>query len=162
MPAFYYTQTDAFLYGGEAGFHVHPLKWLHLEGSYSNTFGQDANSNDLPLIPSQKINAEIRTSFAFRKVLDKLSFYLQEQYSFAQNRIAAYETSTDDYNLLNAGLIFEFRFNRQNIFFNVAVQNILNEKYYDHLSRYKEDGTNNMGRNFRFQLSVPLQTALKN
>ncbi|MDR1878794.1 MAG: TonB-dependent receptor, partial [Bacteroidales bacterium] len=35
MPAFYYTQTDAFLYGGEAGFHVHPLKWLHLEGSYS-------------------------------------------------------------------------------------------------------------------------------
>ncbi|GHU63420.1 TonB-dependent receptor [Bacteroidia bacterium] len=157
LPVYHYTQADASLYGGEAGFHFHPhpLDWLHLEGSYSNTFGKNASNNALPLMPSQKINATVRAGFSRNKIIRHFSVYLQEQYSFAQNRIAEYETPTDAYNLVSAGLKFEFRFGKRAILFNTAVNNLFNEVYYDHLSRYKYDGIYNRGRNINFRVSLP-------
>jgi iron complex outermembrane receptor protein len=168
LPVFYYAQADARLYGGEVGFHFHPhpLDWLHVEGSYSNTFGEKTDHRDLPLMPAQKLNATVRANFSpensTNKIVRKFSAYLQEQYSLAQNRIAEYETSTPAYNLVNAGLAFEFQFGKQKINLNAAVNNIFNEVYYDHLSRYKQDGIYNMGRNLSFRLSLPFQSALSN
>ena len=115
IPVFNYTQTDAGLYGGEAGFHLHPLDRLHIEGSYGGVFGQDDGHNHLALMPSQKINAMVGTSFSFDDgkkrhtvSLRKFSAYVQNRYSFAQNRVADNETPTPDYNLLNTGIVFEF------------------------------------------------------
>jgi iron complex outermembrane receptor protein len=160
LPVFHYAQADAYLYGGEAGFHFHPHSsdWLHVEGSYSNTFGEKADRQDLPLMPSQKLNATVRANFSpensTNKILRKFSAYLQEQYSFAQNRVAEYETPTPAYNLVNAGLAFEFQCYKQKINFNAAVNNIFNEVYYDHLSRYKQDGIFDRGRNLSLKVGV--------
>ncbi|MDR2410454.1 MAG: TonB-dependent receptor [Bacteroidales bacterium] len=158
-----YVQNDAFLYGGEAGFHFHPhpWDWLHVEGTYNCAFGQNTKFNYLPLMPSQKINAIIRASFSWKKVLHKFSVYIQEQYSFTQNQIAEYEELTKDYNLINAGVSFDFKAGKQHILFSVAVNNIFNETYYDHLSRYKQDGIYNMGRNLNVQLGLPFQFFFK-
>ncbi|KAA6321893.1 putative TonB-dependent receptor [termite gut metagenome] len=162
QPVYYYSQTNAYLYGGETGFHFHPhpLDWLHLEGSYSNTFGEKTNHQDLPLMPSQKINATVRARFSGNKIIHIFSIYLQEQYSFAQNRIDEYETSTGVYNLVNAGVSFGFQFGKQTILFNTAINNLFNKAYYDHLSRYKQDGIYNMGRNFNFRLSLPFRGSI--
>ena len=163
IPVFNYTQNDAFLYGGEAGFHLHPhpLDWLHLETSYSNTFGQDVHHTNLALMPSQKINAMVGANFSFKKPLKKFSIFLQNQYSFAQNRVAENETKTSDYNLLNAGFTFEFGVKSQKILLNFATNNLLNETYYDHLSRYKIDEIYNMGRSFNVKIVVLLSGKLK-
>ncbi|KAA6317138.1 hypothetical protein EZS27_032660, partial [termite gut metagenome] len=159
FPVYHYTQADAYLYGGEVGFHLHPhpLDWLHLEGSYSNTFGTDKEHNDLPLIPSQKIHTTVNAVFSGKKAIRKISMYLHNQYSLAQNRVAGYETATPAYNLFNAGLALEVEWNKQKLLFNVTVNNLFNEEYYDHLSRYKTDGIYNIGRNFNFRLNIPLQ-----
>lgn len=163
IPVFNYTQTGAYLYGGEAGFHLHPhpWDWLHIEGSYGSTFGQDTRYNYLALMPSQKINTMVSTNFSFEKALKKFSVYVQNQYSFAQNRIADNETPTSDYNLLNAGFMLEFGIKAQKIQLNVSVNNLLNETYYDHLSRYKVDGIYNMGRSFNAKLLILLSGKLK-
>jgi iron complex outermembrane receptor protein len=163
MPVFHYTQTDAFLYGGEAGFHLHPhpWDWLHIEGSYSSTFGQDTRHNYLAWIPSQKINATVSANFSFKKGIKKFSVYLQNQYSFAQNRVADNETSTPAYNLLNAGVLFDFGIKSQKIQLNIAANNLLNETYYDHLSQYKLNEIYNKGRSFNVKISVPLEFALQ-
>ena len=162
---FNYLQHNARLYGGEAGFHLHPhpLDWLHIEASYSSAFGQDDAANYLALMPSQKIKAMIGASFSFDEVkkqravsLQKLSVYLQDYYSFTQNRLADNEIFTPDYNLLNAGFTFEFGIKSQPVQLNILVNNILNDTYYDHLSRYKAAGIFNMGRSFHVKLSVPL------
>ncbi len=155
LPVYYFAQTDAYLYGGEAGFHLHPhpLHWLHLEGSYSSTFGQDTDHRDLPLIPSQKLNATVRASLTGKKMIEKFSVYIHDQYSLAQNRVAEYETTTGSYNLVNAGLALECKVNKQKVLLNVAVNNIFDKAYYDHLSRYKADGIYNMGRNMTVRLS---------
>jgi iron complex outermembrane receptor protein len=158
VPVFSYAQNDAFLYGGEAGFHFHPhpLDWLHIKGSYGGAFGQDTRHNDLALMPSQKINAMLSASFSSGKILKKFTVYMQNQYSFAQNRIAGNELPTPGYNLLNAGIIVEFGTESQPVQLNISANNLLNETYYDHLSRYKANGIYNIGRSFNVKISVPM------
>jgi iron complex outermembrane receptor protein len=165
IPVFNYVQADAFLYGGEAGFHLHPhpLDWLHIDSSYGGVFGQDNQHNRLALMPSQKINTTFSASFPSRNVktrsvlsLRKTSVYLQNRYSFAQNRVAENEAPTPAYSLLNAGLVLELGIMSQELQLDMAVNNLLNETYYDHLSRYKADGIYNMGRNLNIRIRLPL------
>ncbi len=162
LPVYNYTQTDACLFGGEAGFHYHPhpLDWLHLQASYATTYGQDTHKNDLPLMPSSKINSMISANFSWEKVLSKFSVFAQYQYSFKQNHIATYETPTDAYSLVNAGVHFEFNVYKQNISFDTSVNNLFDTVYYDHLSRYKAEGIYNIGRNVVFKLSIPISVKL--
>jgi len=57
-----YSQTNAVLYGGEAGIRFHPasLPWLQVEGAYSSVVGKQNNGDFLPFIPAHKIRYEIR------------------------------------------------------------------------------------------------------
>ncbi|KAA6348100.1 putative TonB-dependent receptor [termite gut metagenome] len=164
LPVYHYAQADAYLYGGEAGFHFHPhpLDWLHIETSYSNTFGTDQTHHDLPLMPSQKLNTTVAASFAGKKALRKISVYLHNQYSLAQHQVAASETTTPAYDLFSMGVTCEMELpvgaaHMLPLHFNVAVNNLFNEVYYDHLSRYKAEKIYNMGRNFNLSLNIPLQ-----
>ena len=163
ISVFNYAQHDAFLYGGETGFHFHPhpLDWLHIEGSYSATFGQNAQHKYLALMPSQKINAMVSASFSFKKALKKFSVYLQNQYSFAQNRVSNNELPTPDYYLLNAGFAFDFGIKSQKIAISASANNLLNKAYFDHLSRYKVDDIYNIGRSFNVKIAILLSNKLK-
>jgi iron complex outermembrane receptor protein len=160
LPVYRYVQGNSFLYGGEAGFHFHPhpWDWLHFGGSYSSTLGQNTNHEHLPLMPSQKLNATVRASFPGKKTIQNFSIYMQERYSFAQNQTASFETPTPAYNLVNAGFTLDLKIDKQLILFNLSINNIFNETYYDHLSRYKQYGIYDMGRNLSFQLSLPFST----
>ncbi|MDR0798694.1 MAG: TonB-dependent receptor [Dysgonamonadaceae bacterium] len=156
FPVYNYVQGDAYLYGGEAGFHFHPhpWDWLHLEGSYSNAFGQNDERDPLPLMPSQKLNATVRIHFQDKKNVRKISFYLHGLQSFAQNRTAAYETATPAYHVVDAGALLDWKLAKQTIRLNVAANNLFNAQYYDHLSRYKQEGIYNIGRNFVARVSL--------
>jgi iron complex outermembrane receptor protein len=162
LPVYYYRQANVYLFGGETGFHFHPhpLDWLHLQASYSNTYGQDTYNQDLPLMPSSKINSTASANFSGEKAIRKFSIFLQYQYSFKQNHIAEYETPTDAYSVTNAGIYVEFKINRYRLLANAAVNNLFNKCYYDHLSRYKTEEIYNMGRNIVFKLTIPVDVAL--
>ncbi|MDR0511159.1 MAG: TonB-dependent receptor [Rikenellaceae bacterium] len=158
-PVYQYVQSDACLFGGEAGFHLHPhpWDWLHLEGSYSGTFGRDDDGRPLPLMPMQRLNLTVRAAFSgFGNVVREFSVYVRERYSLAMNRIAAYETATPGYNLLGAGLSLDLTLGGRKVQLDATVDNLLNVAFYDHLSRYKSLGINSMGRNFTFGLRLPL------
>ncbi|MDR0829317.1 MAG: TonB-dependent receptor [Prevotellaceae bacterium] len=159
---FDYVQNSAILYGGEAAFHFHPhpVDWLHFDGSYSATFGENVGAEralPLPLMPSQKIKLTLQGNFKFKKILTNFSVFLNYQYSFAQNRIAVYEVQTPDYHLFNCGMDFDFLFGKQKLFLNISANNIFNQKYFDHLSRYKTEGILNIGRNFIVKITVPFE-----
>jgi iron complex outermembrane receptor protein len=155
----YFNYIRHFIYLQPAGFHFHPhpWDWLHFESSFANTFGQNVKRNDLPLMPSQKLNVTIRANISGEKVIRKFSIWLQEQYSLAQNRVAAYEEPTPAYHLLNAGLSLDLKAGKQKMLLSATLNNILNETYYDHLSRYKQERIYNMGRNVNLQLNLLLQ-----
>lgn len=162
-PVFEYLQTNAFLYGGELGFHYHPHKihWLHLESNLSTVIAEDRNGNPLPLIPQTRINSTIRTEFTHKGKVRLKNVFAQHIYKFRQERTGLFETETNDYNLINLGLNFEIRTKNNPIEITTGVNNLLNTKYLDHLSRFKTLEIPNQGINFYIGMKVKLSKELK-
>ena len=76
---------------------------------------------------------------------------------FEQNKIAENETSTPAYALINATIGGDLMVGKQALKFTVGVTNLLDQQYVNHLSRLKQNGIYNMGRNIVFGLKIPFQ-----
>ncbi len=152
-----YTQSNAFLYGGEIllHFHPHPVDWLHFKSSWSYVSGKQSNGDYLPFIPAQKVKLEIelqkRKWYAFRNLYFKFS----SDFVFKQNHPAPFETPSADYILLNAGMGGDIHVKNQLITVGVFANNLLNKTYISHLSTLKDLSLNNMGRNISLVVKVP-------
>ena len=162
-PVFEYLQTNAFLYGGEIGFHYHPhnIHWLHLESNISTVIAEDKNGNPLPLIPQTKINSAIKAEFSHKGKVQLKNVFVQHIYKFLQNRTGLFETATNDYNLINIGLNLEILTKHNPIEITTGVRNLFNTKYIDHLSRFKTLEIPNQGINFFVGIKVKLNKELK-
>ena len=87
---------------------------------------------------------------------------------FKQSRVdATFETPTDGYTLLNAGIGATFKLGAQPLKLYISGNNLTNKRYYDALSRLRpgrysqEDptyGVYNMGRNITFGVYIPFGT----
>jgi iron complex outermembrane receptor protein len=163
LPVFYYRQTEANLFGGEVGFHwhPHPIDWLHIESNYSAVFAADKSWNALPLIPANKIQTTVKGEFKTKGKVKIESVFIEYIYRFSQTRIATYETSTPGYHLLNAGLVFQINSKNNNFEITAGVKNILNTKYTEHLSRFKQLGISNPGLNAYLGLRWNFHTSEK-
>ncbi len=157
-PEFEFSQTNAKLFGGEIGMHHHPhsIHWLHIDSNMSAVYAEDKNNNALPLIPQVKLNSTVSAKFNGNSKITSSSIFLQHIHKFKQDRIGQFETPTDSYNLINVGSKIEFKTNANPILFSFGINNLLNNDYIDHLSRFKEDGIPNPGINFYFELAINL------
>ncbi|MDZ7614838.1 MAG: hypothetical protein U5K51_14945 [Flavobacteriaceae bacterium] len=92
---FAYEQSDADLFGGEFGIHLHPhsLYWLHLESSFSTVTGKQANDNYLPLIPANKWANTVRGEFSGNNFLNDYYIALEVDSFFAQNKVSSFEST---------------------------------------------------------------------
>lgn len=154
-----YVQENASINGFEGGLRLHPasLKFLQLSTSYSGIQGQTERHEYLPFIPAQKLNNELRLKTDQLKKLKNAFFSIGYVYVFAQNKPNQFETSTPAYQLVNASLGAELWGNKKKLLISVSGNNLLNEVYYDHLSRFKYFGIYNIGRsicvNLKFQFN---------
>lgn len=174
---FKYVQGNARLYGFEIGMdiHPHPLDWLHFENTFSLVRGiqkdQPDSTRHLPFIPAPRLQSEVRLNFKTGSNLLRNWFTrLEVEHNFRQNRFyAAYgtETATPAYTLLNFGAGFDVPNGRKQTLLSVylAVNNIFDVAYQNHLSRLKYTAVNeatgrpgvyNMGRNISLKVIVPL------
>ncbi len=162
-PVFEYVQKNAFLYGGELGFHYHPheIHWLHLESNLSTVFAEDRNGTSLPLIPQTKLNSTVRAESIYKGKVRLKNVFIQHIYKFQQNRTGLFETLTNDYNLINIGLNLEIETKNNPIEISTGVRNVLNARYIDHLSRFKTLEISNQGINYYVGLKVMLNKELK-
>lgn len=147
---FEYVQDDAKLYGGEFGLHLHPhpADWLHFYSNFEIVIGEQDNGEYLPLIPANKWTNTVRTDFNDSRVLKNpyLNFSLES--TFAQNKVGAFETETGAYDIFNFGFGTSFDLRTFSMDVNLNVNNLFDKEYISHLSRFKNDGIQNMGRNF--------------
>ncbi|MBU2996163.1 TonB-dependent receptor [Cellulophaga baltica] len=154
-----YLQEDSKLYGGEAGIHIHPhpLDWLHFESSYQTVTGKQKNDDNLPLIPAKNITNTLRAEFTNSETwLKNSQFFVTLKSTFSQDKIASYETETDGYSLLSAGISGKMEIFNTPMDIRISGNNLLNKNYASHLSRLKYDDISNIGRNISLGLSVPL------
>lgn len=161
MEIYRFKQTNSKLYGGEAGVHFHPksIPWLHVQGNYSMVTGKQENGNYLPFIPAQKFLYEIRAEKETLAFLKHPNIWLSALTALKQVKPSTYETETDGYTLVNAGINTEIKISNQNLNIGLSVNNIFDEKYIDHLSTLKEVNLFNPGRNFALSVKVPFTYA---
>ena len=146
-------QTDAVFSGGDIAIHYHPhiAHWLHLESNLSLL----ANQDSLPFIPQNRINNTIKIDFKNENKLNLNSLSAQYIHFFDQNNVAPYETSSSAYQLINLGCTGSISV-KHKIDYSFGVNNLLNVKYIDHLSRLKTYEIPNPGRNIYIKLSLKL------
>ncbi|MGB7784868.1 MAG: TonB-dependent receptor [Salinimicrobium sp.] len=144
-----YVQNNARLYGGEAGFHLHPhpLDWLHFESSFEMVIGEQENGKALPLIPAHSVMNRLRLEMQEFSLVNDSYFSISLKSVFDQNRTGLFETSSNGYALWNAGFGGNLDLNFATLELQLSGTNLLNKTYIAHLSRLKPDGIANMGRN---------------
>ena len=155
---FKYIQDDAKLYGGEFGMHLHPhpFDWFHINSNFEFVIGKQNNGNYLPLIPANKLSNTFRVEYNNTKWLKNGFISFTVENFFHQNKISQFETSSNNYNLINLNLGGNLTFSKIQIDVNLNVNNLFNTEYISHLSRLKADGIPNIGRNFIASLSFSL------
>jgi iron complex outermembrane receptor protein len=146
---FEYIQDNAKLYGGEIGlhFHPHPLDWLHYESSFETVTGKKQNGDYLPLIPANNWNNTIRTEFKIKDWLREGFATMNFATTFNQSNISGFETKSNGYTLVNLGLGGTVKLGKTVFDINLNGNNLFDKSYIAHLSRLKNDGIPNMGRN---------------
>jgi iron complex outermembrane receptor protein len=144
-----YVQDDANLYGGEVGihFHPHPLDWLHITSSFESVTGKKQNGDNLPLIPAKKWNNALKTEFKSFKYLKNSFAVLNVEHTLNQNNPGEFETKSNDYTLVNLGFGGKVTLGKTAFDVNFNVNNLFDKNYISHLSRLKNDGIPNIGRN---------------
>lgn len=155
---FRYTQSDAKLYGGEIGVHLHPhpLDWLHIESSFETVRGERRDNQPLPLIPANRWNNTLRTEFKSGKWLTEGYARLNVSTTFDQNNVSEFETQTGGYTLINAGFGGKIKLGKTAFDASISGTNLFDRTYVSHLSRLKQDGIPNMGRNIILSVGFAL------
>lgn len=154
-PELRYAQLEnAMLFGGELMLNYQPsaVKWLQIESNLSTLYGQDVNANPVPAIPATRLLSTAKAAFDAKKNFKIRSVFIQHQHKFAQNRPSLFETNTASYGLVHMGTELDLFPDKQPITITAGVRNMFNVSYIDHLSRLKDLGIPNAGRNFYISL----------
>ncbi|MEG2560197.1 MAG: TonB-dependent receptor, partial [Acinetobacter sp.] len=144
-----YTQDQAKFYGAEAeaSYQISPIYKIGVFGDYVR--GKIDNDN-APRVPAGRLGTKVNADFG-----DGFSGSAEYSHVFQQDKIAAYETDTKSYNLLNLGVAYDGQYGRAGdyrVFLNA--NNLLDDQIYQHasfLSTIPQVGRNfTVGVNFSF------------
>jgi len=157
-PVYRYTQGNSLLKGFEFELDIHPVEALHFDNSLDYIWGGNLSSGiPLPFIPGLHLTDQLKWTFKIQKASALINPYIQAELEthFTQNRIDISETVTPGYVLLNFNIGTKLKVQNQILTFFISGTNLLDKRYYDHLSRLKEIGIYNMGRRITFGLVIP-------
>ncbi len=144
-----YTQDKARFYGAEAeaNYQVSSIYKLGVFGDYVR--GKIDNEN-APRVPAGRLGTKVNADFG-----DGFSGSAEYYHVFQQDKIAAYETDTHSYNMLNLGVAYSGQYSNvgdYRVFLNA--NNLLDDQVYQHasfLSTIPQVGRNfTVGVNFSF------------
>ena len=146
-------QTDVVFYGGDIAIHYHPhmAHWLHIESNLSLL----STEQKLPFIPQNRLNNTIKVDIKGENKLRINSLSAQYIHFFAQDNVATYESKSPSYQLINLDCTGSVSA-KHHINYSLGVNNLLNVKYIDHLSRLKTYDIPNPGRNIYVKLSLTI------
>lgn len=139
-----YVQSDATLQGFNAGTTIEKEGCFSISLDYSFLNAQREDGSWLPFTPANRylFNGKYFIHTKNQRVSNAfVSFGVNR--TQMQNHTGLYELSTPGYWLLNTGAGAEFR----SLSIVLSCNNLANQVYYDHLSRLKYYGLNDMGRN---------------
>ena len=161
LPVYAFVSGLAHLRGGELVLDVHPVHSLHLSSAFSCVFANEKGGEALPLIPAPRLFSEIKYEFTHGgQTFNNAFLSLNLDWNMAQNRfysIDGTETATPAYVLLGASAGTDVVIKGKTRFSVYLIgSNLTDKAYMPHLSRLKEAGVYNMGRNISVKVSIPI------
>lgn len=159
FPVYRFKQQNAHLTGAEVEFDITPqgkCKGLEWKEVFSTLVGKTGDGNYLPFIAPPKILSSLKYQNDINQKIKNMFGCIGLDYVFEQNKFAPLESKTKSYYLLNASFGFDVAVKRGSVNISVMGNNLLGAQYYDHLSRFKNYGIHNIGRNIQLMLRVPL------
>ena len=160
LPVYVFQSGLAHLHGGEIGFDVHPVHSLHLSSAFSCVFAREDGGDDLPLIPAPRLFSEIKWEISHDGQLFNNTFIsMNMDWTMRQDRFYGKddtETATPGYVLLgaSAGTDLVIRGKKRMSLYLIGT-NLTDAVYVPHLSRLKDIGIYNMGRNVALKVEIP-------
>lgn len=151
-----YTGAEAIFAGTEISFSIDLFPHLKYSftGEYVYTYNLDENT---PLSFSPP--ASMRNTVTWKKNQFQIH---AELYSIAsQNRVSKNERTTSGTNLINLGGNINIPIYNTMIDISLSLRNLLNTKYYNHLSFYRKVEIPEPGRNFQLSIKIPFKSKLK-
>lgn len=148
FPVFNYEQVNlAWQYGADIGFHYHPhfAHSLHLESTFSY-LNYTSKAQAFSMIPAPRWSSSLRFEPNMKGIARIENILFQFVYSLPQKNVVEFEIPTVDYGVFNFSLNTGFG-KKDQWKVQLAVRNIFNKQYIDHLSRLKNFGLSNPGRN---------------
>ncbi|CAG5078514.1 TonB-dependent receptor [Parvicella tangerina] len=162
FPVSRFVQYDAAIYGAEAtvSYALKKLKGIKLSGSYALLIGELENGEYLPYMPANKLTPEVR----YERTLKNRTFYVFSNANIvsSQQLVNPYEDNSPGYQIINLGTGYSWSTDNANFALKLVVKNMLNEAYYDHLSRFKNFGLLNIGRDVSLQFNINFKNQIKN
>ncbi|MDR0681335.1 MAG: TonB-dependent receptor [Dysgonamonadaceae bacterium] len=151
-----FTETEALFAGIEISLEINLFDRFdyHLNGEYVHTYNRRERT---PLSFSPP--ASFRNTLEYRH--EKFQTYLEIHSIAAQNRNAANEDPTPGANLIHWGASTNLSAGGTKIELTFSVQNLLNTKYYNHLSFYRKVEIPEPGRNFQILIKIPFKKLFK-
>ena len=156
-----YSQSEAILSGFELSI---TKNWFNQLGStfiFEYIYNQQVSSDKtqrypLPFTPPVNGFVEFDYSlFKQGKVVKDSRVYINSRMALAQNRVCQNEETTDGYVLLGIGVSTKINVLNQECTVNIQGSNLLNTKYYNHVSFYRKVEIPEPGRNIQLLLKVP-------
>ncbi|HXF48563.1 MAG TPA: TonB-dependent receptor [Verrucomicrobiae bacterium] len=155
LEIFQYRQSDATFLGAELLLKGQVTDWLVLSAGADFVRGTNDRTDDpLPFIPAHRLKLGARFIQPSWRGLSNLYISLGSKVVAKQERVEPNETPSKGYALFDAGAGAEIPLGSRRAHLDLAVENLLDKAYRDHLSRYKNYALN-PGWNFSLKLSVP-------
>lgn len=153
-----YRQNDAVFAGTEIAIEYHLIDALHWRAAYEYVYNYNLDSHlPLPFTPPGSLYSELEYGFEVKNSrLEDVHLGVSTKWVFDQNRVDRNENTTPGYWLLgvNAGIGIRLGKNSTGQL-TFSAQNLLDKKYFNHLSRYRLLNLPEQGRNFVISFKVP-------
>lgn len=160
-----YTQSKVLRYGAEIHAHYEPLKYLQLgflgEYVYSEQLSGEKKGFTLPFSPPASAIFNIKYHRSKIKFMENAYFSFDYRITAPQNDIVPPEETTGRYQVIHLGLGGDINLQKQKVNISLQVQNLLNNKYFNHTSYYRLINVPEPGRNFIMNISIPFSGKLK-
>lgn len=151
-----YTGAEAIFAGTEISFSIDLFPHLKYSftGEYVYTYNLDENT---PLSFSPP--ASMRNTITWKK--NQFQIHAELYSITSQNRVSKNESTTSGTNLINLGGNINISIYNTMIDISLSLRNLLNTKYYNHLSFYRKVEIPEPGRNFQLSIKIPFKSKLK-
>lgn len=151
-----YVQSEAFRAGIDFSIRYNFSDKFSIYSSGEYVYATDF-TYPIPFTPPLSIHNELQYSIPkLKNVLSNLSFRINHSFSAAQNRNARNELQTPSYNLFGGSFSTNIKIYKININFAFQIQNILDTKYFNHLSFYRMIELPEAGRNYQIIVKIPI------